>query len=52
MFTFRPWRHSGRVVGNLDVSRHLTRRVTTLPCFAELTAEELDQVLDAFKAIS
>jgi dTDP-4-amino-4,6-dideoxygalactose transaminase len=46
------WRHSGRVVGNLDVSRDLTGRITTLPCFAELTAEELDQVLDAFKAIS
>jgi dTDP-3-amino-2,3,6-trideoxy-4-keto-D-glucose/dTDP-3-amino-3,4,6-trideoxy-alpha-D-glucose/dTDP-2,6-dideoxy-D-kanosamine transaminase len=46
------WRHSGRVVGNLELSRDLTRRITTLPCFAELTADELDQVLDAFKAIS
>jgi dTDP-4-amino-4,6-dideoxygalactose transaminase len=46
------WRHFGRVAGNLEVSRDLTRRITTLPCFAELTADELDQVLDAFKAIS
>jgi aminotransferase EvaB len=46
------WRHSGRIVGNLDVSRDLTQRITSLPCFAELTADELNQVLDALYAFS
>jgi aminotransferase EvaB len=46
------WRHCGRVVGNLAVSRALTQRITTLPCFAELTADELDQVLHALHALS
>ena len=46
------WRHCGRIVGSLEVSRNLTTRVTSLPCFAELTADELDQVLDAIHAFS
>jgi dTDP-4-amino-4,6-dideoxygalactose transaminase len=44
------WRHRGRIVGSLEVSRNLTKRITSLPCFAELTADELDQVLDAIHA--
>ena len=46
------WRHCGRIVGSLEVSRNLTKRITSLPCFAELTADELDQVLDAIHAFS
>jgi dTDP-4-amino-4,6-dideoxygalactose transaminase len=46
------WRHCGRVVGSLEASRGLTRRITTLPCFAELTADELNQVLDALHTLS
>jgi dTDP-3-amino-2,3,6-trideoxy-4-keto-D-glucose/dTDP-3-amino-3,4,6-trideoxy-alpha-D-glucose/dTDP-2,6-dideoxy-D-kanosamine transaminase len=46
------WRHCGRTVGSLEVSRNLTKRVTSLPCFAELTANELDQVLDAIQTFS
>jgi dTDP-3-amino-2,3,6-trideoxy-4-keto-D-glucose/dTDP-3-amino-3,4,6-trideoxy-alpha-D-glucose/dTDP-2,6-dideoxy-D-kanosamine transaminase len=45
------WRDSGRIAGTLEVSRELTKRITSLPCFAELTADELDQVLDALRAI-
>jgi dTDP-4-amino-4,6-dideoxygalactose transaminase len=45
------WRPSGRIVRTLDVSRDLTKRITSLPCFAELTLDELTQVLDALRAI-
>jgi dTDP-4-amino-4,6-dideoxygalactose transaminase len=46
------WRHLGRIVGNLEVSRDLARRITSLPCFAELRVDELNQVRDALHAIS
>jgi dTDP-3-amino-2,3,6-trideoxy-4-keto-D-glucose/dTDP-3-amino-3,4,6-trideoxy-alpha-D-glucose/dTDP-2,6-dideoxy-D-kanosamine transaminase len=46
------WRDAGRVAGSLAVSRALTQRITSLPCFAELTADELNQVLDALHTLS
>jgi len=46
------WRNCGRIVGNLEVSRSLTARIASLPCFAELNAEELDQVVDALHTIA
>jgi len=41
------WRHGGRRVGDLAVSRALTQRIISLPCFPELRADELNEVLDA-----
>ncbi len=44
------WCGRGRVVGNLQQSRELTQRVLSVPCFPELTADELDQVVDVLRA--
>jgi dTDP-4-amino-4,6-dideoxygalactose transaminase len=44
------WRGRGRIVGNLARSRELTQRVLSIPCFAELTADELEQVVDVLRA--
>jgi dTDP-4-amino-4,6-dideoxygalactose transaminase len=44
------WYGKGRSLGNLAASRLLTRRVLSLPCFAELTPDELEQVINAIHA--
>jgi aminotransferase EvaB len=44
------WRGYGRIVGNLTRSRELTQRVLSIPCFAELTGDELEQVVDVLRA--
>lgn len=44
------WQGRGRCVGNLDESRYLTQLILSLPCFAEMTQNELDEVIDALHA--
>jgi dTDP-3-amino-2,3,6-trideoxy-4-keto-D-glucose/dTDP-3-amino-3,4,6-trideoxy-alpha-D-glucose/dTDP-2,6-dideoxy-D-kanosamine transaminase len=44
------WRGRGKIVGNLEQSRELTQRVLSIPCFAELAVDELDQVVDVLRA--
>jgi len=44
------WIGMGRTADGLPVSRSLTQRVVSLPCFPELTQGELDQVVDALHA--
>ena len=44
------WQGRGRVVEDLKRSRELTQRVLSIPCFPELTSDELDQVVDAIRA--
>jgi aminotransferase EvaB len=44
------WQGRGRCVGNLDESRCLTQRILSLPCFAEMTEDELGEVIDALHA--
>ena len=44
------WRGRGRIIGNLARSRELTQRVLSIPCFAELTDDELEQVVDVLRA--
>ena len=44
------WHGYGRIVGNLTRSRELTERVLSIPCFAELTNDELEQVVDVLRA--
>jgi len=46
------WRGLGRVHGNLERSRLLTQRVVSLPCFSELTASEIEQVIGALHAFT
>jgi dTDP-3-amino-2,3,6-trideoxy-4-keto-D-glucose/dTDP-3-amino-3,4,6-trideoxy-alpha-D-glucose/dTDP-2,6-dideoxy-D-kanosamine transaminase len=46
----KAWYGRGRIVGNLTRSRELTQRVLSIPCFAELTADELEQVVDVLRA--
>ncbi len=41
------WQGRGRKSSELAVSRLLTQRVLSIPCFAEMTADELEQVIDA-----
>jgi dTDP-3-amino-2,3,6-trideoxy-4-keto-D-glucose/dTDP-3-amino-3,4,6-trideoxy-alpha-D-glucose/dTDP-2,6-dideoxy-D-kanosamine transaminase len=43
------WHGYGRIVGTLPRSRELTERVLSIPCFAELTDEELEQVVDVLR---
>ena len=44
------WQGRGRRVGNLDESRCLTQKILSLPCFAEMTEDELGEVIDALHA--
>jgi aminotransferase EvaB len=44
------WQGRGRCIGNLDESRCLTQKVLSLPCFAEMTEDELGEVIDALRA--
>jgi dTDP-4-amino-4,6-dideoxygalactose transaminase len=44
------WKGLGRASGNLITSRALTKRILSLPCFPELTDDEIEQVVDAFQA--
>jgi dTDP-3-amino-2,3,6-trideoxy-4-keto-D-glucose/dTDP-3-amino-3,4,6-trideoxy-alpha-D-glucose/dTDP-2,6-dideoxy-D-kanosamine transaminase len=43
------WKERGRIAGDLKISRFLTDRVLSLPCFPEMTDEELEQVVDAVR---
>lgn len=45
----KAWAGRGRVVGPLANSRWATDRILSLPCFPELTADELDRVADALR---
>jgi dTDP-4-amino-4,6-dideoxygalactose transaminase len=40
------WKERGRTAGDLTISRLLTHRILSLPCFPEMTTEELEQVVD------
>ena len=44
------WQGRGRRVGNLDESRCLTQIILSLPCFPEMTQNELGEVIDALHA--
>ena len=44
------WQGRGRNSNDLNVSRLLTRKVLSLPCFAEIASDELGQVIDAVHA--
>jgi dTDP-3-amino-2,3,6-trideoxy-4-keto-D-glucose/dTDP-3-amino-3,4,6-trideoxy-alpha-D-glucose/dTDP-2,6-dideoxy-D-kanosamine transaminase len=43
------WQERGRKSSELAVSRFLTQRVFSIPCFAEMTADELEHVIDAIR---
>jgi len=44
------WQGLGRNSSDLNVSRLLTCKVISLPCFAEMASNELGQVIDAVRA--
>jgi dTDP-4-amino-4,6-dideoxygalactose transaminase len=44
------WEGRGRKVSDLSTSHLLTQKVLSLPCFAEMTSNELEQVIDAVRA--
>lgn len=41
------WRGQGRAVGDLAISRDATRRILSVPCFPELTDDEIGEVAEA-----
>jgi dTDP-3-amino-2,3,6-trideoxy-4-keto-D-glucose/dTDP-3-amino-3,4,6-trideoxy-alpha-D-glucose/dTDP-2,6-dideoxy-D-kanosamine transaminase len=43
------WQSRIRISGDLHVSRHLTRKILSIPCFPEMTADEIEQVVDAIR---
>jgi dTDP-3-amino-2,3,6-trideoxy-4-keto-D-glucose/dTDP-3-amino-3,4,6-trideoxy-alpha-D-glucose/dTDP-2,6-dideoxy-D-kanosamine transaminase len=43
------WRGSGRIIGTLDRSREMTERIISVPCFAEMSDSELNEVSDALR---
>jgi dTDP-3-amino-2,3,6-trideoxy-4-keto-D-glucose/dTDP-3-amino-3,4,6-trideoxy-alpha-D-glucose/dTDP-2,6-dideoxy-D-kanosamine transaminase len=45
------WHGRGRIAGDLARSRELTQRVLSIPCFAELRVDELEQVVDVLRGI-
>lgn len=46
------WSGRGRLSGDLAISRALTERVLSLPCFPELHDDEIGQVVDAIHAFA
>ena len=45
------WQGQIRVSGDLHVSRLLTQRILSIPCFPEMTANEIEQVVDAIRTL-
>jgi dTDP-4-amino-4,6-dideoxygalactose transaminase len=45
------WQGRVRISGDLRVSRLLTQRILSIPCFPEMTTDELEQVVDAIRAL-
>ena len=43
------WRGSGRIIGTLDRSREMTERIISVPCFAEMSDSELNEVSEALR---
>jgi aminotransferase EvaB len=41
------WQGTGRVIGSMEVSRDVTQRILSLPCFPELTEAELAEIVEA-----
>ena len=46
------WQTKSRKSDSLAISRSLTQRVVSLPCFPEMSADELGQVVDAARTFS
>ena len=46
------WKGIGRLSNDLPVSRGLVGRVISLPCFPELENDEIEQVVDALRALA
>jgi aminotransferase EvaB len=43
------WLDAGRISGTLDRSREMTQRILSVPCFAEMTDSELNEVCDVLR---
>jgi len=43
------WQSRIRVSGDLHVSRLLTQQILSIPCFSEMTVNEIEQVVDAIR---
>jgi dTDP-4-amino-4,6-dideoxygalactose transaminase len=43
------WLDAGRISGTLDRSREMTQRILSVPCFAEMSDSELNEVSDALR---
>jgi dTDP-3-amino-2,3,6-trideoxy-4-keto-D-glucose/dTDP-3-amino-3,4,6-trideoxy-alpha-D-glucose/dTDP-2,6-dideoxy-D-kanosamine transaminase len=43
------WQGQVRISGDLRMSRLLTQQILSIPCFPEMTADEVEQVVDAIR---
>jgi aminotransferase EvaB len=43
------WQGRARISADLSVSRLLTQQIVSIPCFPEMTVDELEQVIDAIR---
>jgi dTDP-4-amino-4,6-dideoxygalactose transaminase len=43
------WQSRIRISGDLHVSRLLTQQILSIPCFSEMTVNEIEQVVDAIR---